>query len=224
MSTRPDLAKFIDHTLLRPDADAAEVRAVCAETLAHGFASVCVASRWVPLAADVLRGGVPVVCSVIGFPHGDASTAAKVAEAARAVLDGAGELDVVVARGPLRSGDDAAVLADLRAVIEAAEGRPVKVILETAALDEATLLRGSHLAVEAGAAFVKTSTGFGPGGASVEAIAAMRAAVGPHVGVKASGGIRDAAIADEMLAAGATRLGASASVAIVSGAPSGAGY
>ena len=162
------------------------------------------------------------MCSVVAFPHGDASTASKRAEAARAVQDGADELDVVIALGALRDGDHRAVVEDLRAVVAAAAERPVKVILETVRLDDRQKVVACALSQAAGAAFVKTSTGYGGGGATVEDVALMRSVVGPHVAVKASGGIRDAAAADAMVAAGAARLGTSRSIAIVGGAASGA--
>ncbi|MEM1418678.1 MAG: deoxyribose-phosphate aldolase [Myxococcota bacterium] len=215
---RPDLARVIDHTLLAPSSGREALDRHCAEALDHAFYSVCVASRNVGHCADRLAGTGIRVCSVIGFPHGDASTAAKRAEAARAVQDGADELDVVIALGALADGDHRAVVEDLRAVVVAAAGRPVKVILETARLDERQTIVACALSQAAGAAFVKTATGFGGGGATVEDVALMRSVVGPDVGVKASGGVRDAATADAMLAAGATRIGASRSVAIVGGA------
>lgn len=217
VSSRSDLRLYLDHTLLRPDATGAMLGAHCEEAVEHGFWSVCVASRHVAFAHRLLAGSGVRVCSVVGFPHGDANAAAKAAEAARAVRDGADELDVVLAVGALKEGEHRVVLDDLRGVVDAAAGRPVKVILETALLDEREKVIGCALAKAAGAAFVKTSTGYAKGGATVEDIALMRSVVGPNLGVKASGGIRDAATADAMIAAGATRLGASASVAIVTG-------
>ncbi len=216
MLTRAELAASIDHTLLRPAATAGEIEALCAEARAHGFASVCVQPVRVPLARACLQGQVPV-CTVIGFPLGANRAQVKAAEARQAVADGADELDVVVALGALHDGARAEVLADLRGVVEAAEGRLVKVILETAMLSAEQIELGCRLAVEAGARFVKTSTGFGPGGATVEAVARMRRVVGPEIGVKASGGVGDAATARAMLAAGANRLGASASLKILAG-------
>jgi deoxyribose-phosphate aldolase len=216
-SPRSDLRLFLDHTLLRPDATHAALAAHCDEALEHGFWSVCVSSANVRFVRARLEGSGVRVCSVIGFPHGDASPASKAFEAARAVREGADELDVVIAIGALKDGDHRTVANDLRGVVDAAAGRPVKVILETALLDEREKIIGCALAKAAGAAFVKTSTGYAKGGATVEDIALMRSVVGPSLGVKASGGIRDAATADAMIAAGATRLGASASVAIVTG-------
>ncbi len=223
-AARADLAPYIDHTLLKADTTPAEVAAVCEEALDYGFASVCVASSNVPLVAAALGNSGVKTCCVIGFPHGDASTAAKAAEAAQAVSDGAGELDVVVHRGALKNRDYKTVVEDLQAVVRAAGDVPVKVILETAALEPEAIAIACVLCKAAGAAFVKTATGFGPGGASVEAIALMRATVGEELGVKASGGVRDAATADAMIAAGASRIGASSSIAIVTGGAGSSGY
>jgi len=216
MLTRTELAASIDHTLLRPTATRREVEVLCAEAREHGFASVCVHPVRVPLARACLQGQVRV-CTVIGFPLGADRSAIKAAAARLAVVDGADELDVVIALGPLRDGSLAEVVTDLAGVVVAAEGRLVKVILETALLTPEEIDLACRLAVEAGARFVKTSTGFGPGGATVDAVRRMRAAVGPDIGVKASGGIGDAAAARAMLAAGATRLGASASLKILAG-------
>ena len=210
-----DLAPFIDHTLLRPDARRAEVVVLCEEAGEHGFAAVCVASRWVAEARRRLGGTSVAVCCVVGFPHGDGSTAAKAAEAAAATGDGADELDMVIALGALKAGDYREVERDIRAVVEASAGRLVKVILETYALDDREKVVASALAVAAGAGYVKTSTGFGGGGATVEDVALMRSVVGPQVGVKASGGIRDYETAKAMIHAGASRIGASRSVALI---------
>lgn len=218
--TRAELAARIDHTLLRPTATAAQVEQLCREAHAHGFASVCVQPCFVAFARrtlDALGPGPVKVCTVVGFPLGANAPATKASEAALAVADGADELDMVVALYALRAGDDAAVRKDIEGVVRAGDGRVVKVIIESALLEPAEIDRASRLSVAAGARFVKTSTGFGPGGATVEAVRKIRAAVGPELGVKASGGIADAAAARAMLAAGATRLGASASLAIVAG-------
>ena len=217
VETPADLAPYIDHTLLRPDAARADVAELCAEAAEHGFAAVCVGSRWVADARLHLRGTPVAVCCVVGFPHGDGSTAAKAAEAAAAAGDGADELDMVIALGPLKAGDYREVEQDVRAVVEASAGRLVKVILETCQLDERQKVVACALSVAAGAAYVKTSTGFGGGGATVEDIALMRSVVGPSVGVKASGGIRDFETAKAMIDAGASRIGASRSVALVRG-------
>jgi deoxyribose-phosphate aldolase len=217
---RAELAAHIDHTLLRATATAAQVEQLCREAAEGGFFSVCVQPSRVALARRALAslGASAKVCTVIGFPLGANAPAIKAAEAAQALADGAEELDMVIALGALRDGDEAAVLSDIQGVVRAGDGAHLtKVILETALLEPHEIDVACRLGVAAGARFVKTSTGFGPGGATVAAVQRMRAAVGPHVGVKASGGIADAATARAMLAAGASRLGASASVAIVAG-------
>jgi deoxyribose-phosphate aldolase len=211
------LASAIDHTLLTPTATRADVVKVCEEARRHHFASVCVNSTWIPLVAKLLAGSRTMPICVVGFPLGAASTAAKVHETRQAVADGAQEIDMVINIGWLKGGDHDAVFDDIAAVVAAAQGRPVKVILETSMLDRDQKIAGSALSKAAGAAFVKTSTGFGGGGATVEDVRLMRSVVGPHLGVKASGGVRTAEDAQRFLAAGANRLGASASVAIVTG-------
>ena len=212
-----DLARYIDHTLLAADAGARQIDALCDEARVHGFAAVCVHGCWVARCAERLADSPVVVCSVVAFPLGAMAPAAKVAEAAGCVADGAREVDVVLNLGALRSGDHALVRADLTGVAEVchAGGALLKVILETALLTREEQVLACQLALEAGSDYVKTSTGFGPGGASVEDVALLRACVGPDWGVKASGGIRDAVQAWAMIAAGATRLGTSASVAMV---------
>jgi len=210
-----DLAPYIDHTLLSPTATRAQVAALTAEAAEHGFASVCVASRWVAEARAQLRGTPVAVCCVVGFPHGDASTAAKAAEAAAAAGDGADEMDMVIALGALMAGEYRAVEQDIRAVVESSAGRLVKVILETSRLDERQKVVACALSVAAGAGYVKTSTGFGGGGATTEDVALMRSVVGPNVGVKASGGIKTFEDAKGMIEAGASRIGASGSVALI---------
>jgi deoxyribose-phosphate aldolase len=212
---RSDLAAYIDHTLLRPDARQQDIERLCEEGVQHSFATACINSAHVPLCTALLADRHLPVCATIGFPLGASSPAAKAAEAAQAVRDGASELDVVCAIGLLKDASRGAFLADLRGVVDAAEGRPVKVILETCLLTEPEKRRGAEWVRESGAAFVKTSTGFALGGATEEDIRLLRSIVGPDFGVKASGGIRDAAAADRMIAAGANRLGTSASVAIV---------
>jgi deoxyribose-phosphate aldolase len=219
-----DLAPLIDHTLLRADAVSAEYARLCDEARTYGFATVCVTTAWVRFCAERLADAAPGITTVIGFPLGCVSTAAKVAEAQQAVRDGATELDVVVHLGALRDRHYRTVALDLGAVVQAAEGRPVKVILETAALTPELIRVGAALAQSSGAQFVKTSTGFGPGGATVEAVALLRETVCSQIGVKASGGIRDEAAARAMVAAGATRLGTSAGVAIAQGTSSAATY
>jgi deoxyribose-phosphate aldolase len=209
------LASTIDHTLLRPDATYAELDTLCDEARTFGFASVCVHGAHVRRCRARLASSQVAVCAVAGFPLGENASAVKVKEAALARADGARELDVVLALGALKSGDFAYVQRELAEVVRAFEGGVVKVILETGLLDEALKVTAARLAEQSGAQFVKTSTGFGPRGASVEDVRLLRASVGAHMQVKASGGIRTAAFARELLAAGASRLGASASVAIV---------
>lgn len=222
------LAAAIDHTLLRPEATAADIRALAAEARAHGFAAACVNSAWVPLAAELLAGSGVRVAAVAGFPLGAMATAAKAAETRIAVAAGAAEIDMVISLGHAKAGDWRAVEDDIRAVVEAAGGAGVKAILETAALTPDETVRACESAKAAGAAFVKTSTGFHPaGGATVEAVRLMRATVGPAMGVKASGGIRTLAVALAMLEAGANRLGTSSGVALVGAAaegPAAGGY
>lgn len=218
--TPQELSSTIDHTLLRPEATAADIVRLCEEAATFGFASVCVSPVWVSLAARELRGNASRVGTVVGFPHGTHCTETKAYEARLAFEAGARELDMVVRLGALKAGDEAAVLTDIAAVI--AEARQadkalVKVILETGMLTRNEKLRGARLALEAGADFVKTSTGFAPRGANVRDVALLRGAVGSQMGVKASGGIRTAQNALDLLAAGADRLGCSASVAIIRG-------
>jgi len=215
--TPQELARCIDHTLLRPDATAADIEGLCAEARANGFYAVCVHGSRVVQAAHWLADSEVKVAAVAGFPLGVTEADVKRFECETLIDLGAQELDVVLNIGRLKDGDDRYVLRELRDVVEAADGVPVKVILECALLTDEEKRRAASLVVESGAAFVKTSTGFGPGGATVEDVALLRAIVGPKLGVKASGGIRDAAAAAALLAAGATRLGTSAGVAIVRG-------
>jgi len=211
------IARLIDHTILKPDATRAEVLQVCGEALKYEFASVCVNSFWVPVVAGELRGSSVKTCTVAGFPLGAASTPAKVAETLEAVSQGATEIDMVINIGALKSGEPAIVEVDIAAVVEAARqgGAIVKVIIETALLDHDQKVLACQLSMRAGAAFVKTSTGFAKTGATVEDIALMRATVGPDIGVKASGGVRTLEDLKAMVAAGATRVGASSSVKII---------
>jgi deoxyribose-phosphate aldolase len=221
------VARLIDHTLLKPDATEEQVRKLCREARQYNFASVCVNPTHVALAARLLKGSQVKVCTVIGFPLGATTPTAKAIETRDALANGAEEIDMVINVGALKSGDDDLVRRDIQSVVEAARGHAiVKVILETALLSKEEKVKGCLLAKMAGADFVKTSTGFGPGGATVEDIALMRETVGPEMGVKASGGVRDLETAQAMVAAGATRIGASASVAIVTGEDksSGKGY
>ena len=209
-----DLAPYLDHTVLSPAASEADVLAACDEARAHRFAAVCVRAAFAAAVRERLRGTAVATAVVVDFPGGLADTAARVAEAGRAVAAGAQELDLVIRLEDVRAGRWGAVLDDLTAVVRAVRA-PVKVILETAALDRDRIVAAAAVARAAGAAYVKTSTGFGPGGATPEAVALLRAVVGDQLGVKASGGIRTAAQALAMLRAGASRLGTSASVAIV---------
>jgi deoxyribose-phosphate aldolase len=222
----PPIARMIDHTVLAPDTTEDRIRELCAEARANCFGSVCLNPCWVPLAADELRGTASAVCTVIGFPFGANRAPIKASEAAQAVRDGASEVDMVLNVGFLKSGKYAEVEEDIRAVVaaarEASSGRALtKVILETALLTDEEKVIACVLSQNAGADFVKTSTGFAKGGASPEDVALMRRVVGERMGVKASGGIRSLETAREMVASGATRLGASASVAIVQGASAG---
>ncbi|MET0402711.1 MAG: deoxyribose-phosphate aldolase [Cystobacter sp.] len=219
-----DLAPFIDHTLLKPDATREDVARVAHEAVRHGFATVCVNSGHVATVAGILAGSACVPIAVVGFPLGAALSSAKAYEAYEALREGAREIDMVINVGALKAGDYKLVLQDIGRVVETSRPCPVKVILETGLLTEDEKVAACVLARAAGAAFVKTSTGFGPGGATVEDVALMRRVVGDQVGVKASGGIRSADDAMRMLQAGANRLGASASVAIVSGQQSAAKY
>jgi deoxyribose-phosphate aldolase len=212
------LASLIDHTLLKPDARREEVEQLCREAAQFCFASVCVNPNWVPVCRDLLRGTGVKVCTVIGFPFGSHLPDVKAYEARRAVETGAEEVDMVINIGAIKSKDYALVEQDIRGVVQAV-GRDtvVKVILETAMLTREEKIMGSSLAKAAGADYVKTSTGYGGGGATAEDVRLMRETVGPEIGVKASGGIRTKQDVEAMVAAGATRIGASAGVKIVRG-------
>ena len=225
----PSLAQmggYIDHTLLKPDATLAEVDTICAEALENKFASVCVNGVHVRRCAEILQGSGVATCTVVGFPLGAMAPEVKAYEARRAIEDGACEVDMVLNVGALKSGDDEFVRRDVAGVAETCHrmGARLKVILETCLLTDAEKVRACELCVKAGADFVKTSTGFSKGGATVEDVALMRRTVGPVLGVKASGGVRDAEGARAMVEAGATRIGASASVAIVQGGSSNSSY
>ena len=213
----PAIAALIDHTLLKPEATRADIVKLCREARQYNFASVCINPYWVPVVRTELQGSPVKVCTVIGFPLGATSTESKVAESVAALRAGAHELDMVINVGALRSGDHEAVKLDIQQVVKVAHeaGAIVKVILETALLDDNQKAMASTLSKLAGADFVKTSTGFGPSGATAHDVALMRGVVGPSMGVKASGGIRSLADLQTMTAAGATRIGASASVKIV---------
>jgi deoxyribose-phosphate aldolase len=220
-----DMAKYIDHTMLKPEATAAEIDQLCREAEQFHFASGCINPTWVKRAAENLRGTAVPVCTVIGFPLGATTPEIKAMEARRALRDGAREVDMVLNIGALKSGDYDLVRNDIEKVVDAAHdgGALCKVILETALLTDEEKVIASSLAKGAKADFVKTSTGFGPGGATVYDVALMRETVGPHMGVKASGGVRTADDAEDMIAAGATRIGASAGVEIVGGKDGGSG-
>ena len=211
------LAAFIDHTILKADATAGDIEKLCAEAREHKFYSVCVNGSRVAQARHFLEGSDVKVACVVGFPLGAMAADAKRFETEAAIDDGAQEIDVVLNVGRLKDGDDKYVLRELRDVVEAADGRSVKVILENCLLTTEQKIRACKLVVESDAHFVKTSTGFGAGGATIADVELMRETVGPKFGVKASGGIRDTQTALAMIAAGATRLGTSASVAIVQG-------
>ena len=209
---------MIDHTLLKANTTKEQIIKLCEEAKQCGFASVCVNPTWVALAAELLEGTGVKVCTVIGFPLGANAPETKAFETKDAINKGANEVDMVINIGALKDGNDELVERDIRAVVEAAEGKAlVKVIIETCLLTEEEKVRACQLAVKAGADFVKTSTGFSTGGATVEDVALMRKTVGDKVGVKASGGVRNVDDAKAMITAGATRIGTSSGVAIVQG-------
>ena len=213
--TREELASYIDHTLLKPEASREQIRAVCNEAKQYHFASVCVNSCWVPLIAEELKGSGVSVCCVIGFPLGASLSSVKAFEAREAVAAGAQEIDMVVNIGAVKSGGWELVREDIAAVNAAKGTAKLKVIIETCLLTDEEKVRVCQIAKEAGADFVKTSTGFSTGGATVRDVELMRRTVGPEMGVKASGGIRTLEDALAMIEAGASRLGASAGVKII---------
>lgn len=221
-----EYAKLIDHTLLKADASTADIQKLAIEAQKYHFASVCVNPSQVPTAFEVLKDTPNVkVCTVIGFPLGATTTESKVFETKIAIEQGATEVDMVIHLGALKQGDDTYVRKDIQAVVEEARGKAlVKVILETCLLTEEQITRACKLSVQAGADFVKTSTGFSTGGATVEAVALMRKTVGDQLGVKASGGIRSVEDVKAMVEAGANRIGASAGVEIVTGGQSANDY
>jgi deoxyribose-phosphate aldolase len=212
-----EIARKIDHTLLKPEADRAQIEKLCGEAREHGFATVCINPCGVRLCAALLRGSATRVCTVVGFPLGATMPDVKAFETARVVADGACEVDMVMAIGALKSGDYRHVERDVAAVAEASHrgGALLKVIIETALLTDDEKVKACVLSRVAGAEFVKTSTGFGPGGATVDDVALMRRVVGPEMGVKAAGGVRDLKSAQAMIEAGADRIGASVGVKIV---------
>lgn len=220
-----NVAKMIDHTLLKADATKDQIEKICAEAKEYNFASVCVNPTWVKLSSDLLNGTEVKVCTVIGFPLGASTPETKAFETKNAIENGATEVDMVINIGALKGGDNELVERDIRAVVDAAKGKALtKVIIETCLLTEEEKVRACELSVKAGADFVKTSTGFSTGGATAEDIALMRKTVGPDLGVKASGGVRSAEDAQKMIEAGATRIGASSGAAIVNGLTSDSDY
>lgn len=210
--------KLFDHTILKADATRKDVKRVCDEAMAYSFCSVCVNSYYVPYVANLLHGSDVKICSVVGFPLGAMSTRAKALEAKIAVMDGADEIDMVINVGALKDRDYSVVLEDIKAVKEACGEKILKVIIETCLLTDDEKVKACELAKEAGADFVKTSTGFSSAGAKVEDVRLMRETVGPDMGVKASGGIHDKEFAKELVNAGANRLGTSATIEIVESA------
>lgn len=219
-----NIAAMIDHTLLKQDATEQQIIELCQEAKTYGFASVCVNPMWVEAAAKQLQGAEPKVCTVIGFPLGAMTKETKAFETKEAIRKGATEIDMVIPVGALKAGQDDIVKEHIEAVVEAAEGTLVKVIIETCLLTDEEKVRACEIAKVAGADYVKTSTGFSTGGATKEDIALMRQTVGKEMGVKASGGVRSLEDVEKMIAAGATRIGASSGVAIVQGEKSNSEY
>ncbi len=219
-----DLASYIDHTLLKPEATREQIETLCAEAAEHKFSTVCVNGSRVELAYSLLEESDVQVAAVVGFPLGAAEADAKRYETEVAIDQGAGEIDMVMNVGRFRDGDHDYIVREIRDVVEAADDHVVKVILETCLLTDAQIEQACKLVVQAQAHFVKTSTGFGSAGATIEHVKLMRETVGQFAGVKAAGGIRDAATAGAMIEAGATRLGTSNGVAIVTGQDNGEGY
>ena len=213
-----ELNKTIDHTLLKPEATEAQIITLCEEAAEYNFMSVCVNPTWVKKAAELLAGTEVAVCTVIGFPLGANTAEVKAFEAENAIKNGATEVDMVINIGALKGGNDALVQSDIESVVAVSKGKALsKVIIETSLLTDDEKVRACELAKKAGADFVKTSTGFSTGGATLEDIKLMRATVGPDMGVKASGGVRTTEDAHQFIEAGATRLGSSNGVAIVKG-------
>lgn len=220
-----NLAKYIDHTVLKPATTKEEVIKVCSEAKEYGFFSVCINPYYVKLVKEELENSDVKVCSVIGFPLGASVSEIKAAEASKAIEDGADEIDMVINVGALKNKDYDYVLADIKAVVDACKDKALlKVIIETCLLTDEEKVKACELSVEAGADFVKTSTGFSTGGATAEDIKLMRETVGPNIGVKASGAVRDNETAMLMINSGASRIGASSSIAIVTGGVSNSDY
>ncbi|MBP7652797.1 deoxyribose-phosphate aldolase [Candidatus Dependentiae bacterium] len=212
-----EVANLIDHTLLKPDVTKDQIVKLCDEARKYSFASVCVNPGWVKLCSELLKGSEVKVCTVIGFPLGATTISTKASETSEAVANGADEIDMVINIGALKAGDYDTVLQDIKSVVKSAQNHIVKVIIETALLTDEEKIKACKLSKQAGAHYVKTSTGFSSGGATLADIALMRNVVGPDMGVKASGGVRDFNQVKNLLEVGATRVGASASIAIVSG-------
>jgi deoxyribose-phosphate aldolase len=210
-----NMAAYIDHTLLKPEAKREDIVRLCKEALQNNFYSVCINPSFVQTAVSELKGSDVKVCAVIGFPLGATTTASKAFEAAEALASGAEEIDMVIHVGALKGGEENYVRDDIAAVVKAARGKTVKVIIESGLLTDSEKVLACQLSKEAGAGFVKTSTGFGPGGATVGDIRLMRETVGPELGVKASGGVRSLETARLMIEAGATRIGTSSGITIV---------
>jgi deoxyribose-phosphate aldolase len=220
-----NINKLIDHTVLKPETTTAQIEKLCEEAKEHNFASVCVNPTWVSLCSKLLKGSDVLVCTVIGFPLGANTKEVKAFETTNAIENGAQEVDMVINIGALKDKDHETVEQDIAAVVNAAKGKAlVKVIIETSLLTNEEKEIASKLSVKAGADFVKTSTGFSTGGATVEDVALMRKTVGPDIGVKASGGVRDIASVNEMVKAGATRIGTSNGITIVQGNVATEGY
>ena len=219
-----NFAEMIDHTLLKAEATSDQIAKICEEAKQYGFKSVCVNPTWVKFAAEKLEGATPVVCTVIGFPLGASTSAVKAFETKDAIANGAGEIDMVINIGALKEGNFDLVREDIKAVVDAANGTLVKVIIEACLLTDEEKVKACELSVEAGADFVKTSTGFSTGGATAADIALMRKTVGPDLGVKASGGVRSLEDMKLMIENGATRIGASSGVAIMNGLTSESNY
>ncbi len=224
MISKNEIARYIDHTILAANATSEKVKQICTEAKEHHFASVCVNSCWTTLCARELEGTDVAVCTVVGFPLGAMSSESKAFEAARAVKDGSEEIDMVINVGLLKEGRLDEVEHDIAMVKEACGGKLLKVIIETCLLSDEEKEIACRLSVNAGADFVKTSTGFSTGGATEQDVALMRRVVGDALGVKASGGVRSFETAEAMIEAGATRLGTSSGIAIIQGAASDAAY
>lgn len=218
------LNKFIDHTILKPETTQEQVEKILSEAKEYDFASVCVNPTWVSLAAESLKDSDVKICTVIGFPLGANTSAVKAFETEDAIANGADEIDMVINVGALKAGNDALVLDDIKAVVDASGDKLVKVIIETCLLTDDEKVRACQLSKEAGADYVKTSTGFSTGGATVADVALMRKTVGPDMGVKASGGARSYEDAIAFIEAGASRIGASSGVAIMNGAQADGDY